>query len=130
MVFSNQQAYYDAIAASSRAANSAPFIDFMLGEILSTLKKYKGEELSEVPNKVSNKVPNKSERQILSLLRKDGTLTMAQLSAKTRLSESGVKKILSSLKQQELIVRIGSNKTGYWNVKDIADLKKFDHYNL
>ena len=38
MVFSNQQAYYDAITASSQAADSGVFIDFMLSEILATLK--------------------------------------------------------------------------------------------
>lgn len=37
-VYANQQQYYDAITASSNAANSGPFIDFMLGEILKTLE--------------------------------------------------------------------------------------------
>lgn len=117
MVFAQQQEYYDAIAASTHAADSGPFIDFMLGEILKTLKSHQGEELNEVSNKVPNKVPNKSELHILSLLRKDGTLTMVELAKKSHLSESGVKKILSSLKASGYIVRIGSNKTGYWEVK-------------
>ena len=43
MVYANQQAYYDAIAESSRRGNSGPFIDFMLGEILRTLKSHQGE---------------------------------------------------------------------------------------
>ena len=37
MVYSNQQQYYDAITASSKAAQSGPFIDFMLREIYNTL---------------------------------------------------------------------------------------------
>lgn len=40
MVFSNHQAYYDAITASTQAANSGPFIEFMLSEILETLKSH------------------------------------------------------------------------------------------
>ena len=44
MVFSSQQAYYDAIAASSAKSDSGPFIDFMLGEILKTLKSHQGVE--------------------------------------------------------------------------------------
>ena len=40
MVFSNQQAYYDAITASTQAADSGVFIDFMLSEILETLKNH------------------------------------------------------------------------------------------
>ncbi|MBO4351679.1 MAG: Fic family protein, partial [Proteobacteria bacterium] len=35
-VYSNQQQYYDAINASTKAAQSGPFIDFMLGEIAKT----------------------------------------------------------------------------------------------
>lgn len=44
MVFSNQQAYYDSISVSTAAGESTPFIEFMLGEILATLEKHKGEE--------------------------------------------------------------------------------------
>ena len=46
MVYSNQQAYYDAITASTAAGESTPFIEFMLGEILATLEKHKGEEIT------------------------------------------------------------------------------------
>ena len=34
MVYANQQAYYDAITASTHAGQSGPFIDFMLNEIV------------------------------------------------------------------------------------------------
>ncbi len=40
MVYSNQQEYYDAITESSRKGQCGPFIEFMLGEILSTLKSH------------------------------------------------------------------------------------------
>ena len=39
MVYSNQQAYYDAITSSTAAGESTPFIEFMLGEILATLSR-------------------------------------------------------------------------------------------
>ena len=41
MVYSNQAEYYRAIEQSSKKADCAPFIEFMLGEILSTLKKHR-----------------------------------------------------------------------------------------
>ena len=56
MVYANQQQYYDAIAASTQAGQSGPFIDFMLGEIFKALKLHQGEEL---PNKLPSKLPNK-----------------------------------------------------------------------
>lgn len=113
MVYSNQQEYYDAIAASSRCADSAPFIDFMLGEILKAIKEL---TVQKVPNKAPNKVPNKSERKIMALLNNNPHLTRLQLAERTALSDSGIKKILSNLKSNGWIERIGSNKSGYWLV--------------
>ncbi|MDO4801729.1 MAG: Fic family protein, partial [Prevotellaceae bacterium] len=54
MVYSNQEAYYDAISASTAKGDSGPFIDFMLEEILKTLKSHQGIEqpdfnLNETP---------------------------------------------------------------------------------
>lgn len=120
MVFSNQQAYYKAIADSTAAADCGAFIDFMLGEILNTLKLHRGEELEQVDNKVTNKVTNKvankSDEMVLSLLNKDGALTIAQLARLMNMSDSGIKKILALLKREGRIKRVGSNKNGYWVV--------------
>lgn len=90
----------------------------MLTEILLTLKLHQGEEVTtdKVSNKVPNKVPNKSELQVLALLKQNSRLTRTLLSDATGISESGIKKILASLKKYGLIKRIGSNKSGYWEV--------------
>lgn len=56
MVFSNQQKYYDAITESTNRVDCYPFIDFMLNEILDTLKKHQEVEME-------NKVPNKTLKQ-------------------------------------------------------------------
>ena len=53
MVYSNQEAYYDAISASTAKADSGPFIDFMLGEILKTLKAHQGTEQTDYNHKES-----------------------------------------------------------------------------
>ena len=45
MVHDNQMEYYDAITASTNGADSGPFIDFMLGEILKTLELHKGDSI-------------------------------------------------------------------------------------
>ncbi len=46
MVFARQQDYYNAISESTRLSDSGPFIDFMLEEILNTLRQHQGEELA------------------------------------------------------------------------------------
>ena len=42
IVFQNQQQYYEAISRSTRTSDSAHFIEFMLEEILTTLRKRQG----------------------------------------------------------------------------------------
>ena len=71
----------------------------------------------EVPNKVPDNIPNKSQKTILDLLSQNPRFTRSQLAEKTGLSEDGVKKILAQLKANKWVERIGSNKTGYWAVK-------------
>lgn len=113
MVYANQQKYYDAIAASTNAGESGPFIDFMLKEILKTLQKNAKEEVS---NKVPNKVPNKSELAMIELLVGNPRLTRMELAEKLGISESGIKKIVAKMKAAGWIERKGSNKNGYWVV--------------
>ena len=56
MVYANQQQYYDAITANSNAADSGPFIDFMLGEIQKALEAHKREPIKKVPDKIPDKL--------------------------------------------------------------------------
>ena len=113
MVYSNQQQYYDAITASTNAGQSGPFIDFMLNEIYKTLKSHQGEPL---PDKVADKVANKSAQKVMMLLNEDGHLTREELAERTGLSLGGIKKIINSLRENGFIERVGSNKTCYWKV--------------
>ena len=60
MVYANQEAYYNAIQHSTATADSGPFIEFMLQEILNTLKRHQGSLISqhnvmEVRDKIRDK---------------------------------------------------------------------------
>ena len=57
MVYANQQQYYDAITANSNAADSGPFIDFMLGEIQKAIEAHKREPIKKVPDKLLQAFP-------------------------------------------------------------------------
>ena len=52
----------------------------------------------------------------MQLLANNPRLTRGEIALKLGLSDSGVKKILASLKASDLIQRQGSNKSGYWIV--------------
>lgn len=114
MVYANQQAYYDAITASTHAGQSGPFIDFMLNEIYKTLKSHQGEELMDVGNNVGNNVGNK-ERIILDAIRKRPTVTTPQLAELLGVTKRQCERILSNMKQQGLLRRVGT-KGGHWEI--------------
>ena len=57
------------------------------------------------------------EQTVLSCLRDDPGMTNAELIVKTGKSQRTITRVLASLKSKGLISRIGSNKTGHWQVK-------------
>ena len=114
MVYANQQAYYDAIAESSRRGDSGPFIDFMLREILNTLKSHQGEAIDVGTNVGTNVGEN--ERKVLSILSHSPQTTAKELSEVLGVTLRQCERILASMKQKELIARVGSNKNGHWEV--------------
>ena len=118
MVYANQQAYYDAIAESSRRGDSGPFIDFMLREILNTLKSHQGEAIDVGTNVGANVGTNvgENERKVLSILSHSPQTTAKELSEVLGVTLRQCERILASMKQKGLIVRVGSNKNGHWEV--------------
>ena len=116
MVYANQQAYYDVIAESSRRGNSGPFIDFMLGEILRTLKSHQGEALDDGTNVGINVGTNvgENERKILSIIAHTPQATAREMAGILGITLRQCERILASLKQKGLIARVGANKGGHW----------------
>ena len=59
---------------------------------------------------------NKSEKEVLNLIKNNGNYRIVDFIKLTNHSESYVNKILSSLKRKKYIKRVGSNKNGYWSI--------------
>ncbi len=131
MVYTNQQDYYDAITTSNKEGQSGPFINFMLREIYKTLKKHQGEPLtdttpSRVPIKIPNKIPNKLKRMFPGLsdaawnvfmsIKSNPSITSQELGEALGISDRMARKHISVLREQGLIARVGSNKTGCWKI--------------
>ncbi len=130
MVYANQQAYYDAITASTKAAQAGPFIDFMLGEIYKTLKEHQGEELSmtevdpidkEFGLKFGEEFGIKygikfgiNDKQLLLLLNSNPSLTASEAAERIGMSQRGVEKLMKRLKDIGIVSRQGSRKNGLW----------------
>ena len=111
------------------SADSGPFIDFMLGEIQKILEAHKRKPIKKVPNKIPNKVPDKllqafPEMQSMAWsvylqIAANGHLTTMQMAEALGISDRMVRKHINTLKTKGLITRIGSNKTGHWEVNRI-----------
>lgn len=124
MVFSNQEAYYNAIAESNKLAQSEPFIEFMLGEILSTLKSHQGDEIggnggisvgiNGVINDGTNVGLTDIERQIINIIAKNGRITVRDVAAELSISLRQAERHFATLKANCIIERKGSNKNGQW----------------
>ena len=111
IVREHQQEYYDAIALSTKKADSGPFIELMLSLIRDALR-------ISVSAKGRSDMPalNPTERRLLSMI-EDGMFVTAEDAAEA-LSVSGrtVERTIQSLRAKGLIEREGSNKSGNWRI--------------
>ena len=130
MVYANQQAYYDAITASTNAGQSGPFIDFMLNEIYKTLKSHQGEVLPTNDNhpvdkqfgiKFGEEFGIKfgikfgiNDKQLLLLIDSTPAITASDAAERMVISLRGAEKIFKKLKDAGVISRQGSRKSGSW----------------
>lgn len=131
MVFANQEAYYEAIQKSNDMAQSGPFIEFMLQEILNALTAHQGEHVKDIrdelhdelphnfPNKLPNKFPNKLPdklQDMMGLIREERGISAAAAALRLGVSDRTVRSYFAKLKEEGYIERIGSNKSGYWRI--------------
>ena len=124
IVKDHQQDYYNVIAKSDAAGNSTAFVEFMLKCLLDAMENYEDteEETEELHDKLHDKLhdmfPELSEKAfgVLEVLKVHPGMKAVDIGAQVSLSERQVKTYLNVLKQAGLIVRVGSNKTGYWKV--------------
>ncbi len=75
-------------------------------------------ETDGVINEVINGAINISdtEQAILAAIKKNPRITKAELQKKTALGKSTIDRAIKTLKEKCLIKRVGSNKTGYWEI--------------
>jgi predicted HTH transcriptional regulator len=94
---------------------STPFIEFMLTSILKACKDELKNENS-VPINVPKNVPIKRLDKILSLVATNSSVTIDQLAQICKVSDKTIKRDINKLKEQGLLERKGSLKSGYWQL--------------
>ena len=114
MVFQNQQQYYEAISKSTKATDCGFFIEFMLNEILATLQKRTDKPLKKDMHGTVNDTVN----GIVNLIKANPKITLDDLALKLNKSRRTITRGIKKLQEEGIVFRIGSDKTGYWQVKD------------
>jgi Fic family protein len=112
IVRNNQAKYYKALEDSGSLGESTPFIEFMLDIIIKSLNEY---------IKETKKSDQKSDQKILTLMKQNKSITIQNICDTLNMSESGVKKVIKKLKDENKIQRVGSLKKGFWKVLENSD---------
>ena len=121
IVKDHQQDYYNVIAQCDAVGESTAFVELMLQCLLDAMMNYEPQEEegnNELHDKLHDKFPELSDKaiEVLTMLREHPGLNAAEMGERVGLSERQIKTHINSLKSLGLIVRVGSNKTGYWKV--------------
>ena len=104
-----QEEYYKSIEDSTEMGESTPFIEFMLDMILKSI---------QTTLKSDQKSNYKSDQKVLALMKENSKTTIYELMEKLSMSESGIKKVIKKLKDENIINRVGSLKSGHWEIKE------------
>ena len=113
VVRENQEAYYKALEDAGSIGESSPFVEFMLEIILKTLIEVKKDN---VPKNVPKNVPLKRLANIVNMMKKDKNITALELADKLGVTDKTIKRDIAKLKDENRVVRVGSLKSGYWEI--------------
>lgn len=116
IIAANQEAYYRAIQDSTKNNDSGIFAEFMLKVIAKAVADFRTEHEGTNDAHLTD-----DEKQVLEIIKKNPSASYSEISAKLNKTEKTVGRILASLKDREIISRIGSNKTGSWVINQIED---------
>ena len=113
IVRDHQEEYYKAIEDSTEIGESTPFIEFMLEMIWQSILNIK----NDVPKNVPKNVPIKRLDKIIEIISENKDITIAELSRLLEVTDKTIKRDISKLKEQDRLVRVGSLKSGHWEIK-------------
>lgn len=88
--------------------------------LLSLLDEYKALGIADLIKPVSDPITERLYQAIL----KNNKLNYAEYGALLGVSEATIKRRLGELRRAGMIVRVGSNKSGYWEVVSLKDRKE------
>ena len=115
--------YIQALVESREQESLEPFREFMMEEHIRNISKeieaYKKSQEDDPIKVTSDPIKSFSDPIkdcLYQAVLQDGTLNYAEYAAIVGASEATVKRRLGELKKEGAIIRVGSNKTGHWEI--------------
>lgn len=106
-IYLNQEKYYSSIEQCHINSNANIFIKFMIKTINESLEKI---------IKNTNFVLNENQKKIIEFITNDSSITQNKIAKLLRLNVRTIKRNFKILIDNNIIERVGSDKTGYWRV--------------
>ena len=124
--------YIQALIDAREQDSLEPFREFMMEEHIRNISKeieaYKKSQEDDPIKATSDPIKSFSDpiksfsdpikNRLYQAVLQDGTLNYAEYAAIVGASEATVKRRLGELKKEGAIIRVGSNKTGHWEIKN------------
>ncbi len=113
VIKTHQQNYYQALGSADSSADSTVFIEFMLKSILQTLENASVNALQNAPVNIEGmKTPD----AIIALVQADASITRQQMAEKIGKDIRTIGRAIRKLQDAGKLQRIGSDKSGHWEV--------------
>lgn len=110
----HQQAYYQALAQADHEASANAFIHFMLEAILQTVNK--NAAVNAGVNAPVNLAGLKTAEAIRALLAQNPAMTHKEMAAKIGKDLRTIGRAIKQLQDKQQLRRVGSDKTGHWEL--------------
>lgn len=125
IVKERQEGYYRVLQQADNAADSTPFVAFMLEALSDALDEVAVREndvginggINVGINDGTANAASQVQEKLLALVKANPTITAAQLSERLLLSKRQVERLIAALKAEGRLVRIGANRNGRWEVR-------------
>ncbi|MBR1614292.1 MAG: Fic family protein [Treponema sp.] len=113
-----QDEYYASLSSSDTNADSTAFIEFMLTAILDEMNRnIEIQRTDRVTVKVTQKVTVNQEK-IIAELKQNPYVTQKELSEIVGISLKSIKENMKKLQENNIILRIGPDKNGFWKITE------------
>jgi len=122
VIRSRQPGYYECLGLADQQGELEPFVSFLLAAIEDALQEAirtqgaSGAAGSEMSSETGSEMPSPRELEVLELLSAHPKLSARALGERLGISQRAIEKHLSALQRQGRLRRLGSPRSGSWQV--------------